>query len=88
MQGRSFGYPRAIPMIAHQRMSPPMASYSGGSRMSALFAEAMEPVLIQVVAPQRSIKNYGMSYIEDAFTNPLQVSFHFLFLCNILFILI
>ena len=78
IKGRSFGYPRSIPAIGHQRMSPPLSMSSVGmgniGRMgAALFAEAMEPVLVQVVAPPRSIKSYGMSYIEDAFTNPLQV---------------
>lgn len=65
-------YQRAIPMIAHQRMSPvaPPPLYSA-NRLSALYADAMEPVLIQVVP-----RYNPASYLEDTFASSIQVSYH------------
>lgn len=65
-------YQRSIPMIAHQRMSPvaPPPLYSA-NRLSALYADAMEPVLIQVVP-----RYNPASYLEDTFASSIQVSCH------------
>lgn len=68
MQART--YQRTIPAIAHQRMSPvsapPMFS---ANRLSALYADAMEPILIQVVP-----RYNPSSYLDDVFTSSMQVS--------------
>ena len=63
----------AIPRIAHQRLAPvsapPMFS---PHRMSALYAEALEPIVIQVVP-----RYNPAAYMEDSFTTTMQVSLFF-----------
>lgn len=57
-------------MIAHQRLAPvaPPPLYSA-NRLSALYADAMEPILIQVVP-----RYNPAAYLDDTFTTSMQVS--------------
>ncbi|KZS13159.1 Uncharacterized protein APZ42_021769, partial [Daphnia magna] len=69
---RAQTYHGSIPRIAHQRLTPsaPPSLFSvpiSAHRMSALYSDAVEPILIQVVP-----KYNPASYLEDTFATSMQ----------------